>query len=300
MNRTITISIALLAVAAGATPTGCSRHVSSQADATSTGGIAKVLVNRDKGGFAIQGYDAIAYFTDGRPVAGDPRFAARHDGATYLFATAEHRDLFRTDPTKYAPAYGGYCGYAASINRLSPISPEYWQIADGRLILQHNQKAFELWNKDVGGNARKADANWPGLVERNGSTAKTLVNIDERGLALEGHDPVAYRTDGRPVQGSPEFMAVYSGATYYFASMDNRVTFESDPVRYAPSFGGYCGYAASINRISPVNPAIFQIIDDRLVLQHTDEAYRLFNEDAPKSLGRADKNWPGLVQRRGK
>jgi hypothetical protein len=81
--------------------------------------------------------------------------------------------------------------------------------------------------------------------------------------------------------------------------MENRVAFESDPARYAPAFGGYCGYAASINKISPVNPMIYQIIDGRLVLQHTDEAYRLFNKNPERSLARADMNWPRLVERKG-
>ena len=129
---------------------------------------------------------------------------------------------------------------------------------------------------------------------------KLLVNVDSAGLAIEGHDPVAYFTEGGPVKGSTEFMAVYNGAEYHFASMENRVMFENDPAKYAPAFGGYCGYAASINKISPVNPAIFQIIDNRLVLQHTPEAFRLFNRDAPASLASADRNWPGLVRRHGR
>ena len=59
-------------------------------------------------------------------------------------------------------------GYAASINRLSPISPEWFQIEDGKLILQHNKKAFDLFNKDLKGNTVKADQNWPGLLAKNG------------------------------------------------------------------------------------------------------------------------------------
>ncbi len=260
----------------------------------------KVLVNRDKDGVAMQGYDPVAYFTESAPVKGSQKFKATHQGAIYYFASAEHRDLFKQDPEKYAPAFGGYCGYAASINRLSPIDPKYWQIVDDRLVLQHNRKAFDLWNKDLHESVTKADANWPTLVEKNGTTPKMLVNVDKAGVALEGYDPISYRTESKPVKGSPEFMAVYNGAIYHFVSMEHRVMFESNPARYAPAFGGYCGYAASINKVSPVNPMIYQIIDDRLVLQHTDEAYRLFNKDAPGSLVKADKNWPGLVDRKGK
>ena len=120
----------------------------------------KSLVLKSKQGLAIQGYDPVAYFTDNKAVKGDAKFSSEYEGAKYLFATAEHKVRFDKSPEKYAPAYGGYCGYAASINRLSPVSPEWWQIADGRLILQHNKKAFELFNKELQSNVVKADTNW--------------------------------------------------------------------------------------------------------------------------------------------
>jgi YHS domain-containing protein len=128
----------------------------------------KVLVNRDKDGLAVQGYDVVAYFTQSKAVKGDPRFQVVHGGATYRFASAEHKALFEADPAKYEPKFGGFCAYAASIDRVSPIDPEFWEIVDKRLILQHNQKAWDLWHKDPGGNLVKADTNWPGLVARNG------------------------------------------------------------------------------------------------------------------------------------
>jgi YHS domain-containing protein len=128
----------------------------------------KVLISTDKTGLALQGYDPVAYFTDGKPVKGDAKITASYRGATYRFATDEHKKMFEADPAKYEPQFGGYCGYAASINKISPISPDFWQILDGRLVLQHNNKALTLWKQDVSGNLKKADANWPGLVEKNG------------------------------------------------------------------------------------------------------------------------------------
>jgi len=260
----------------------------------------KVLVNRDKNGLALQGYDPVAYFTDGKPLKGSPKITTKFEGATYYFATVDHRAQFTGDPAKYAPAFGGYCGYAASINRLSPIDPNFWQIVDGRLVLQHNQHAYDLFNKDLAANEKLAQGNWPSLVEKNGSAVKVLVNVDDQGVALMGYDPVSYFTDNQPVMGTAEFTAVYDGAMYHFVSMEHRVTFENDPAKYAPAFGGFCGYAASINKISPVDPTIFQVIDGRLVLQHTQEAYSLFNKDAAKSLAKADKNWPSLLEKKGK
>ena len=119
----------------------------------------KTLVLRDKEGAAILGYDPVAYFTDSKATKGNPKFKSNYEGANYFFASAEHKTLFDANPAKYAPAYGGYCGYAASINRLSPISPEWFQIEDGKLILQHNKKAFDLFNKKLKQNTMKADQN---------------------------------------------------------------------------------------------------------------------------------------------
>jgi len=261
---------------------------------------SKLLVLRDKDGVAIEGYDPVAYFTDGKPVLGRADLHTLHKGSIYWFASADHKARFDADPDKYAPQYGGYCGYAASIDRLSPISPDFWQIVDGRLILQHNQKAFDLFNADLAGNVKRADANWPGLVAENGSGGPWLVNVDEAGVAIQGYDPVAYFTDARAVKGSSQFESTFNGALYHFASAEHRVQFELAPTKYLPQYGGYCGYAASIDKVSIVNPEIWQIVDGRLVLQHTPEAYRLFNENLTESVKRADANWPGLIAREGR
>jgi YHS domain-containing protein len=132
-------------------------------------GEARSLVNVDKSGLALQGYDPVGYFRENKPVKGSPEHASVYKRATYHFASAENKALFDADPAKYEPQFGGYCGYAASINKVSPIGVEYFEIIDGRLILQHNQKALDLWQKDVSANLRKADANFPGLQEKYGS-----------------------------------------------------------------------------------------------------------------------------------
>ncbi|PYJ91347.1 MAG: hypothetical protein DME62_15610 [Verrucomicrobia bacterium] len=82
---------------------------------------AAEVVNIDKNGLALQGYDPVGYFTDVKPVKGSPEFTATYKGATYQYASAEHRDMFKTAPAKYEPQFGGFCGYAASINKLAPI-----------------------------------------------------------------------------------------------------------------------------------------------------------------------------------
>lgn len=128
----------------------------------------KALLNLDKSGVAIQGYDPVAFFTDNKPVKGSEKFAFRHNGATYQFASQEHRDLFRADPAKYEPSFGGYCAYGVSRDKLAQIDVEAFQVVNGRLLLQYSKSVRDDFNKDTKGNLGKADANWPGLVEKKG------------------------------------------------------------------------------------------------------------------------------------
>jgi hypothetical protein len=81
-------------------------------------------------------------------------------------SSAEHKQQFESSPAKYEPQFGGFCGYAASINKLAPIEVHYFQVLHDRLILQHNEKAWKLWHQDVEGNLKKADANWPTLSQQ--------------------------------------------------------------------------------------------------------------------------------------
>lgn len=126
-----------------------------------------------------------------------------------------------------------------------------------------------------------------------------LVNVDDHGVAIEGNDPVAYFTERRAVPGTPELQSTYAGAIYHFASPESRAAFESAPDRYVPAFGGFCAYAASIDKIAPVDVNVFQVVDGRLLLQYSAEAYRRFNQDTRGSLARADQNWPRLVSCKG-
>ncbi len=129
----------------------------------------KFLVNVDADGVALEGgHDPVAFFTEGKPVKGSPQQRSAYKGAVYHFASAENKAAFEREPARYEPQFGGFCGYAASIDRVSPISVQFFEIIDGRLVLQHNKKAWDLWHTDVPGNLKKADANWPGLVDRNG------------------------------------------------------------------------------------------------------------------------------------
>jgi len=127
-----------------------------------------MLLNLDRSGVAIQGYDPVAFFTDHSPVKGKPEFTSSADGATYQFASQEHKELFEKDPMKYEPAFGGYCAYGVSRNKLAPVDVDAYQIVDGKLLLQYSKSIRDSFNQDQKSNLTKANENWPGLVEKKG------------------------------------------------------------------------------------------------------------------------------------
>jgi YHS domain-containing protein len=128
----------------------------------------KALLNADKNGLALQGYDPVGFFAENKPVKGRPEFKSTYMGVTYLFASAENKARFENEPAKYEPAFGGFCAYGVSRNKLVQIDPEAFQIVDGRLLLQYSKGVQRDFNKDVQGNLAKAKANWPVLLEKNG------------------------------------------------------------------------------------------------------------------------------------
>lgn len=131
--------------------------------ATPTG---KVLNNLNKDGVIVDGYDVVAYFTDGKPVMGSASNASSFGGATYWFASPEHKAAFDAEPERYAPRFGGFCAYAVSRGGLRPIDPAIFHFVEGKLFLQHTKKAFDLFEKDEAGNTKRAYGNWPKLVAK--------------------------------------------------------------------------------------------------------------------------------------
>jgi YHS domain len=115
-------------------------------------------------GIAVGGYDPVAYFTDGKPVAGSKDITLDHEGAVWRFASAANRDAFKADPARYAPQYGGYCAWAVSQNYTAKGDPDAWTISNGKLYLNYDRSVRSTWAKDITGNVTKGDANWPNVL----------------------------------------------------------------------------------------------------------------------------------------
>lgn len=114
---------------------------------------------------AIDGSDAVAYFTDGAPVAGDPAITHDWNGATWRFSSEENRAAFAADPEAYAPQYGGYCAFAMSKGYIAPTVPEAWTIHEDKLYLNFSTEVRSLWLEDVPGHIASADGHWPGVLD---------------------------------------------------------------------------------------------------------------------------------------
>ena len=100
------------------------------------------------GDVAIKGYDPVAYFTENKAVEGSPAYSHRWLGAVWHFASAKNRDLFKADPGKYAPQYGGYCADGVSFGTVTTnIDPQAWRIIDGKLYLSYDPGAADGFEK---------------------------------------------------------------------------------------------------------------------------------------------------------
>lgn len=129
--------------------------------------LAKKRGNVSKSGLAIAGYDPVAYFTANKAVEGKKEFSAADAGVTYYFASTQNRDLFKADPARYQPQYGGWCAYAmGESGEKVEIDPATFKILNGKLYLFYNKyfnNTLKTWNKDEPNLKKKADANWSRL-----------------------------------------------------------------------------------------------------------------------------------------
>ena len=115
---------------------------------------------------AIRGYDPVAYFTENEAVKGSAKFSLEHLGAKWFFSSAANRDIFKADPEKYMPQYGGYCAYAVSRNSTASIKPKIFTIHDGKLYLNYSKSVNKKWLKNKDDYISDADDNWPALLDK--------------------------------------------------------------------------------------------------------------------------------------
>ena len=126
----------------------------------------------DETGFAVSGYDVVAYFdlpsapvgqTQTLGVPGNANITAEYNGATFAFSTEENRDKFVADPARYAPQYDGHCAYGVAQGGKVPANPNLWRIVDDKLYLNITDVVVGFWEEDIPGNISKSETNWVGI-----------------------------------------------------------------------------------------------------------------------------------------
>lgn len=109
-------------------------------------------------------------------------------------------------------------------------------------------------------------------------------------LALKGHDPVSYFTEGRPVRGTASINLDFDDSRYLFASPKNRELFSSSPDRYAPQFAGLCATGMAFGTKAEADPNIFVVRDGKLYIFSSTRARDMVQKD-PSLLGKSHEAW---------
>lgn len=127
---------------------------------------------------------------------------------------------------------------------------------------------------------------------------KYLQNLDKNGCGLQGYDCVAMFTmPDSTIKGKEAFQSEFEGAKYWFASAQNKATFDASPAKYAPLYGGFCAIAVAEGNLRPIQIWTHQIIDGHLTVNHNAKALKLWLKKPLKNLKEAQKNWPTVSQK---
>ncbi len=123
-------------------------------------GKKRPLVNVDKTGVILKGYDPVAYFKQNKAVKGNPKYSSKYGGAIYYFASGQDKAEFDKTPAKYAPQYGGFCANSMSKRKLSDIDPNQFFIYKGKLYVCTGAPALKEFSASPDLNIQTADKNW--------------------------------------------------------------------------------------------------------------------------------------------
>lgn len=133
----------------------------------------------DKTGFAVSGYDVVAYFSlpqseigeaQVKAVPGQSSITAEYNGETFAFSSVANRDTFLENPEKYAPQFDGHCAYGVAVGGKVPANPNLWRIVDDKLYLNITEGVVKQWEKSVDKNITSADKKWLKLEEASASS----------------------------------------------------------------------------------------------------------------------------------
>ncbi len=116
-------------------------------------------------------------------------------------------------------------------------------------------------------------------------------------LALDGNDAVAYFKSGKPIKGQAQHSVSWNGATWHFASAENKAAFEANPRSFAPQYGGYCAWAVSEGYTAKGDPGVWRIVDGKLYLNYNTSVQADWAKGLPGRIAKGDRNWPKVLSK---
>jgi YHS domain-containing protein len=128
---------------------------------------------------------------------------------------------------------------------------------------------------------------WAGLV----TGASAASNIAYSTTAVNGYDLVSYQTGKRPLRDNGHFVSVHDGVSFLFVNEENKATFDRNPDKYLPAYGGYCAFGVAVGKKFVGDPEVWRIIDGRLYLNLDENIQDQWLKDVPGRIKTADKNW---------
>ncbi len=129
------------------------------------------------------------------------------------------------------------------------------------------------------------------LITQNTAAGGFAVDVDQNGIALKGHDPVAYFVAGKSTMGNADHTARADGTTYHFASAENRGQFIADPAKYSPAYGGYCALGVTRSMKITGDPNAWKIVNDKLYINSSPESLVIWSEDISGNIKKANEAW---------
>ena len=139
---------------------------------------------------------------------------------------------------------------------------------------------------------------WPivlaqNTVSKQKGNERTKVNVDSKGVILKGYDAVAYINEAKPVRGIPEIKSNYQGATYLFASAEDKADFDKDPPKYVPQYGGFCAYGIALGVLADIedSPKAFVVYSGKLYICGNEAALEKFMASIEGNIEKADRQW---------
>jgi YHS domain-containing protein len=115
--------------------------------------------------------------------------------------------------------------------------------------------------------------------------------------AVGGYDPVAYFTDGKPVEGRRDMTWTWKGVTWRFANEKNRDAFKAKPEAYAPQYGGHCAWAVSQGYTAKGDPKHWKIVNGKLYLNYNAKVQRDWEQNVAGHISKGDRNWPKVLDK---